>query len=134
MAHHLTFENLVSLSADEFNKLVMSQGVSGRELMTMITRFEQDVMLKIKIKDGEQHERYQFYNRILRIMYMAMQAEENINFWKNVAIRSKMETEFHKQNAAIYYEELLKYKVIQEAIDCGDLDKYIEEVKRRQTT
>lgn len=128
----LTFETLVKLSADEFTKLVMNRkGISDKDLLLMITRFENEVLDKIKHKDGEQHERYQFYKRILAIMYMALQAEENINFWKNVAVRSKMEMEFHKENATIYYNDLLKYKAIEEVINTGDLDKYIAEVKAR---
>jgi hypothetical protein len=77
----LSLEVLVSLSSDEFARLVTDyRGTKPNDLLMMITRFEQDVLLKIKTKDGEGHERYQFYNRILRIMYMALQAEDNINF------------------------------------------------------
>jgi hypothetical protein len=127
----LSFDLLVKLSADEFAKLTVSKAVSDRDILLMITRFENDVLEKIKMKDGAGHERYLFYKQILHIMYMAMQAEENINFWKNVAVRAKMSEEFHAQNAQIYYNDLLKYKTIEEVINSGNLDKYIEEVKKK---
>lgn len=128
----LTFDLLVKLSADEFTKLVNNtNSLSAKDILIMVTRLENDVLLKMKEKDGEKHDRYIFFKRVLDIMYIAMQAEENVNFWKNVAIRSKMESEFHQQNAAIYYEELMKYKALEEVIQEGTLDKYINEVKAR---
>lgn len=129
----LTYELLVNLSADEFARIAMdAKGLNPKDILLMITRFEHDILKSILVKDGEKHERYIFFNRVLRIMYMALQAEEQINFWKNVAVRSKMEMEFHKDNAAIYFEELMKYKTLEEVINAGDLDKYITEVKERQ--
>ena len=128
----LTYDMLVKLSSEEFTRLTMhNKTLDAKDLLLMITRFENDVLAKIKAKDGEKHERFIFYKQVLNIMYIAMQAEENINFWKNVAVRAKMEAEFHAQNTAIYYNDLLKYKTIEDAINAGDLDKYIEEVKKK---
>ena len=128
----LTFETLINLSADEFTKLALNtNGITDKDMLLMITRFENEVLEKIKTKDGDKHERYIFYKRILDMMYAALQAEDNVNFWKNVAVRAKMGEEFHKENAAIYYNELIKYKAIEEVINTGKLDDYIKQVKER---
>lgn len=128
----LPFEILVKLSHDEFIKYVSSNTtITDKDISLMVMRFENDVLEKIKHKDGENSERYIFYNRVLKIMYMAMQAEENVNFWKNVAIRSKMEAEFHAQNAAIYYNDLMKLKALDETINSGNLDEYITNHRKR---
>lgn len=128
----LNFDLIVNLSADEFTKLVSGQkGMTDKDMLMMITRFENDILDKIKHKDGEKHERYLFFKRVLDIMYMAMQSEEMINFWKNVAIRAKMGEEFHSQNATIYFNDLMKYKAIEEVINSGHLDDYITAVKQR---
>lgn len=132
MSNQLSFDILINLSADEFSKLLIDKGgMSDKDILLMVTRFEHDILDKIKAKDGESHERYIFFNRVLKIMYLALQAEENIGFWKNVAIRSKMQGDFHAANAAIYYEELIKYKAVEEVINSGKLDEYIEQVKQR---
>lgn len=131
----LPFEILIRLSHDEFDRYIKNNtNLSDKDMLFVITRFENDVLGAIKQKEGENSERYKFFNRVCRIMYSAMQAEENINFWKNIAIRCKMMEEFHAQNAAIYYNDLLRYKAVEEVIDSGKLDEYIANIKKRATT
>ncbi len=128
----LSFEMLASLSDEELDKLtVQYMGLRPNDILTMITRLENDVLVKIKVKDGEQSDRYKFYNSVLRIMYVAMQAQEQVDFWRNNCMRFKMECEFHKQSAAQWYNQLLEYKTIEKLVQQGDLDKYIEQVKER---
>lgn len=128
----LTLEALLQLSPAEFDKLVYDhQGFKPNDILKVITHFENDVLVKIQAKDGTDSERYKFYNRILRIMYIAMRAEEDVNFWKDVAIKAKLSDEFNHQMATTYYNELMKYKALEEVLFSGDLDKYINQVKQR---
>lgn len=128
----VTLDTIINLSSEEFTHFLMTQpGWLPKDLLLMITRFENDVLEKIKAKDGEKSDRFIFYKRVLDIMYIALQAEENINFLRKVAIRAKMGEEFHRETAAMYYDELTRYKVIEEVINNGDLDTYIQQVKER---
>ena len=128
----ITVEAAINLSEDEFSKLIYNNhGLKTADILKVITHFENDVLVKMLAKDGPNSERYKFYNRILRIMYIAMRAEEDVNFWKDVAIKAKLGEEFNRDMAAIYYNELMKYKSIEEVLFSGDLDKYIEQVKQR---
>lgn len=128
----ITVEAAINLSEDEFSKLIYNNhGLKTADILQVITHFENDVLVKMLAKDGPNSERYKFYNRILRIMYVALRAEEDVNFWREVAIKTKMSDEFNRQMATMYHNELLKYKSIEEVLHTGDLDKYIEQVKQR---
>lgn len=133
MSEKLQLELLINLTEAEFTKLCLQPkgGITQRDIVSTVTYFEQEVLAKIKAKDGDKSERYLFYKRVLDIMYTAMVADEEITFWKDVAVRTKMDAEVSRQTASIYYNELMKYKALQEVILQGNLDKYIEEVKKR---
>lgn len=104
--------------------------VGPRQILADITQLEV-LVEKLKASDKKNPAQVDFYNRIVRIMYQAMMAEDNINFWRGAVHRMKLELKITHDTAAAYFEELLKYKTIEQLQGDGTLDQYIAAVKAR---
>ena len=124
-------DDLLGLSAEEFTHLLQGDGMVGpRQILADITQLEV-LVEKLKASDKKNPAQVDFYNRIVRIMYQAMMAEDNINFWRGAVHRMKLELKITHDTAAAYFEELLKYKTIEQLQGDGTLDQYIAAVKAR---
>lgn len=128
---NITVDAAMRLSEDEFIRLT-TERLTDRDLPMIVTRYEESVLKGIQSKDGEASERYRFFKSIRDNLYRAMQAEEEINFWKQVAIKAKIDAELSRDMASLYWQELMKYKSIQEALEAGTLDQLIEQIKKTQ--
>ena len=129
----LTVDMLLSLNATEFDRLTaplftLTSGV----INNTVAQFENQIMPQIK--RGGQKEKTDFYENVLAIMKAGQKAEMEIKFWRETALKAKVDAQISRETASVYWEKLMTYEAIEKAINDNTLDTIREHFKNQQPT